>query len=62
MTKALDALGADGIPVIDVDLAHLAPKLRAHINPYGKYSFDVDAGLARTGFRPLREPAVTASA
>src|SRR6266851_3728201 len=34
MTKALDALRAGGIPVRDEDLAHLAPTLRAHINPY----------------------------
>jgi TnpA family transposase len=62
MTQALDALRADDIFARDEDLAHLAPTLRAHINPYGKYSFDVDAGLARTGLRLLREPAVTASA
>jgi TnpA family transposase len=62
MTKMLDALRANGVPVSDDDLAHLAPTLRAHINSYGKYSFDVDAGLARTGFRPLRDPAASASA
>ena len=62
MTKVLDVLRADGIPARDEDLAHLAPTLRAHINPYGKYSFDVEGGLARTGFRPLREPALSVSA
>jgi TnpA family transposase len=62
MTKALDALRADDISVRDEDLAHLAPTLRAHINPYGKYSFDVESGLARSGFRPLREPSAAASA
>jgi hypothetical protein len=62
MTKALDALRADGIPVSDEDLAHLAPTLRAHINPYGKYSFDVESGLARSGFRALREPSAAVSA
>jgi hypothetical protein len=61
MTKVLNALRDDGTSVSD-DLAHLAPTLRAHINPYGKYNFDVDSGIARTGFRPLREPAASASA
>jgi TnpA family transposase len=62
MTKALEALRTDGSPVRDEDLAHLAPTLRAHINPYGKYSFDVESGLTRSGFRPLREPSAAASA
>jgi hypothetical protein len=62
ITRVLDALRDEGHAVSDEDLAHLAPTLRSHINPYGKYSFDVDAGLARTGFRPLREPPMTASA
>jgi hypothetical protein len=55
MAQALDTLRGDGFPVADEDLAHLAPTLRAHVNPYGKYSFDVEAGMARTGLRPLRE-------
>ena len=62
MTKALDTLRDNGYPVSDDDLVHLAPTLRAHVNPYGKYSFDVEDGMARAGFRPLREPAITVSA
>jgi TnpA family transposase len=62
MTKALDTLRDNGYPVSDEDLVHLAPTLRADINPYGKYSFDVEGGMARAGFRPLREPAITVSA
>ena len=52
----------DGFPVADRDLVHLAPTLRAHINPYGKYSFDVEGGLARgracdlCATRPSRHP------
>ncbi|MHB8508538.1 MAG: hypothetical protein ACYDGR_07805 [Candidatus Dormibacteria bacterium] len=38
------------------DLIHLSPTLHEHINPYGKYRFDVDAGLSRSGLRPLRHP------
>jgi SAM-dependent methyltransferase len=35
---------------------HLSPTLHEHINPYGKYRFDVDGGLRRSGLRPLRQP------
>ncbi len=28
----------------------------SNINPYGRFHFDVDAGLGRTGLRPLRNP------
>lgn len=62
MAQALDSLRSEGFSVSVEDLVHLAPTLRAHINPYGKYSFDVEGGMIRTGFRPLREPAVTVSA
>jgi TnpA family transposase len=62
MAQALDALRAEGYPVADEDLVHLAPTLRANINPHGRYSFDVDAGLARTTLRPLRQPTTAASA
>ena len=56
MAEALTALRAEGYPVSDDDLVHLAPTLRAHINPYGKYVFDVEAGRHRTDLRPLRQP------
>jgi hypothetical protein len=49
-------------PAADEDLVHLAPTLRAHINPHGKYSFDIDTGLARTILRPLRKSTTAASA
>jgi len=62
MAEALDALRSDGLPVSEEDLAHLAPTLRAHISPYGKYSFDVETGLARASLRPLRHPTIAASA
>jgi len=62
MAQALAAMRSEGLPVFDEDLVHLAPTLRAHVNAYGKYSFDVEAGLARTGLRPLRQPVIVASA
>jgi len=59
---ALETLPHEGYPVSNEDLVHLAPTLRAHVNPYAKCSFDVEGGMARTGFRPLGELAITASA
>ena len=40
--KALDGLRAEGYPVNDGDLAHLSPSRYAHVNPYGRYRFDLD--------------------
>ena len=62
MTQALAALRAEGYPIADEDLVHLAPTLRAHINVYGTYTFDVEAGLARTSLRPLRAGPAAVSA
>jgi TnpA family transposase len=56
MAAALEHLASSGEPVIDEDLVHLSPTLHEHINPYGKYRFDVDHGLSRSGLRPLRQP------
>ncbi len=50
MAQALDSLRSEGFSVSDEDVVHLAPTLRAHINPYGKYSFDVEGGMIRTDF------------
>lgn len=59
--KVLDQLVLEGYPVKDEDAAHLWPTRHAHINPYGKYSIDVDGdpsgGAAEAGghgLRPLR--------
>ena len=54
---ALDALRAEGYPVIDEEAAHLTPAQHDHINFYGTYSFDVETELRREGHRPLRSPA-----
>jgi len=42
MAKVIEGLKTEGEPVPDEDIAHLAPARYGHINPYGKYSFDVD--------------------
>ena len=44
--EALDGLRAEGYPVNDKDLAHLSPTRYAHINPYGRYRFEVEAVAA----------------
>jgi Tn3 transposase DDE domain len=38
----LDQLQAEGQHVDDVGVAHLSPTRYAHLNPYGKYRFNVD--------------------
>jgi TnpA family transposase len=36
--------------------ALLSPARYAHINPYGKYRFNVEGEFHRKGLRPLRQP------
>lgn len=43
--------------VNDQALARLAPVLHAHINPYGRYRFDLTAAPAAGQLRPLNTPA-----
>jgi len=47
---------AKGYPVRDEDIAHLSPARHEHINPYGKYRFDID--LRQHQLRPFRAPAL----
>ncbi len=51
--KVLDELRGERHPVNEEDLAHLSPTRYAHINPYGRYRFDLDAGA---GDKDLRSP------
>ncbi len=55
MAAALDELRGHGYTVDQADVAHLWPSRHAHVNPYGKYQFNVEDGLTRRGLRPLRE-------
>jgi hypothetical protein len=50
MSAVLDQLKAEGYPVDDGDVAHLWPARYAHINPYGKYRFNVDGEFHRKVF------------
>lgn len=49
----------EGIEIRDEDLARISPVRSAHVNPYGKYRFDVSAERFRNHkLRPLRRPEI----
>ena len=52
----VEELRAEGHVITDETLGHLSPALYDHINPYGKYQFDLAAAAQRQGLRPLRRP------
>ena len=54
MAAAIDRLRIDGHPVQEADLAHLSPCRYEHINPYGKYAFEMSEDLGGAKLRPLR--------
>lgn len=54
MERALEALTQEGGAINEADLALLSPARSAHLNPYGKFSFDIERELRRPGLRPLR--------
>jgi hypothetical protein len=56
MEAAITQLRGEGYEISSSDITHLSPTRYEHINPYGKYQFDVEAGLSRTQLRPLRQP------
>jgi TnpA family transposase len=51
---ALDQLQTEGYPVVDEDLAPLAPARFEHVNPDGQDVFPLDHALQRPGLRPWR--------
>ena len=54
MNAAIDRLRAEERIGRDIDLGHLSPALYGHVNPYGKYRFEIEARAP--GLRPLRSP------
>jgi TnpA family transposase len=52
LAAAIEQLRAEGYLIRDEDIAHLSPARHEHINPYGKYRFDIDLHLHQ--LRPLR--------
>ncbi len=55
MKAAIDQLEREGDRIEPQDLSHLSPSRYEHINPYGKYQFDVERELSRKELRPLRQ-------
>jgi TnpA family transposase len=55
MAAVIEQLKAEGHTVNDEDVAHLSPARYSHINPYGKYRFNVEEVMRRKGLRPLRK-------
>ena len=54
MAAAIDRLRIDGHPVQESDLATCHRAGYEHINPYGKYAFEVSEDLGGAKLRPLR--------
>ena len=55
MQQAINQLKAAGYDINEDDLKHLSPARHEHINPYGKYEFNVEEELNRKSLRPLRK-------
>ena len=56
MEAAIKQLRSEGYQISDEDVSHLSPTRYRHINPYGKYQFDIETESKRTQLRPLRKP------
>jgi len=54
ISAALDYIKQQGYPIEEGDRAYLSPTRCEHINPHGKYSFDIAKNQKRQGLRPLR--------
>ena len=54
MNAAIERLRAEGRIGRDIDLGHLSPALYGHVNPYGKYRFEIEGRAPN--LRPLRSP------
>jgi len=54
INAVIEQLKSEGYSVLESDLKHTSPAKFEHINPYGKYHFDVDRELMRKELRPLR--------
>ena len=56
MEAAIKQLRSEGYQISDEDIIHLSPTRHKHINPYGKYQFDIETESKRVQLRPLRKP------
>ena len=50
--KIITDMRSEGLPVNEEDLVHLSPTRYGHINPYGRYHFDLDVGPNATSLLP----------
>lgn len=55
MQETLLQMNGKGNSFIDERLEHLSPARFEHVNRYGRYRFDVERKIGRTGLRPLRQ-------
>ena len=51
---AVKQLKSEGVEIKDEDLSHISPARFAHINPYGRYYFNIEENLNRKSLRRLR--------
>lgn len=55
MQEVIKQLQLSGLVVNEVDFVHLSPARFEHINPYGRYEFDVAKTFSQQDLRPLRQ-------
>ena len=55
MQEVIKQLKLEGKEINEADFVHLSPARFEHINPYGRYEFDVDKTFSREDLRPLRK-------
>ena len=54
MQEGIKQLSGEGTKLNEADFVHLSPARFEHINPYGRYEFDVAKTFSRQELRPLR--------
>jgi TnpA family transposase len=54
MQAVIEQLRAEKVAIDETDFVHLSPARFEHINPYGRYEFDVAKTFSRESLRPLR--------
>jgi len=55
MNAAIKRLRKDGYQVKDGGLKHLSPVRHGHVNPYGRFIFQIEEEFTRKALRPLRQ-------
>jgi TnpA family transposase len=55
MQEVISQLQLEGKEINEADFVHLSPARFEHINPYGRYEFDVAKTFSREKLRPLRK-------